>query len=115
MKKEATFLASADIARRAGVTETNYRLKDGRYVISEKCLRSFRMSMTPEEYAHGLDVEIVSDEEALRLIKESGYTIGEPKEQQPATDVAETASPGGADEEDIADTDTDTNTNEEEE
>lgn len=77
MRKEATFLASVDVARRAGVTGTNYRVKDGRYVISEKSLRSLRMNLKPEEYVNGLDVELVSESEALRLIKEAGYDIGE--------------------------------------
>lgn len=79
MRKESTFLASAEIARRAGVITTNYRTKDGRYIVSEKALRALWASIRPEEYVNGLDVEIISETEAARLIAEGGYQIGVPK------------------------------------
>jgi len=81
MRKESTFLASAEIARRAGVITTNYRTKDGRYIVSEKALRA--LSIMPEEYVNGLDVEIISEAEAERLIAENGYQIGVPAENTP--------------------------------
>lgn len=76
MRAEGTFLASADVARRAGAIATSYRTKDGRFVISEKALRSLRMTMTPDEYVNGLDVELISESEAERLIAENGYQYG---------------------------------------
>ena len=77
MRQEGTFLASADVARRAGAIATSYRVKDGRFVISEKALRSPRMQMTPEEYVNGMDVELISESEAERLIAENGYQYGD--------------------------------------
>lgn len=77
MRQEGTFLASADVARRAGAIATSYRVKDGRFVISEKALRSLRMQMTPEEYVNGLDVELISESEVERLIAENGYQYGD--------------------------------------
>lgn len=74
MRAEGTFLASADVARRAGAIGTSYRTKDGRFVISEKALRSLQMK--PEEYVSGLDVELISEQEAERLIAENGYKYG---------------------------------------
>lgn len=75
MRKEAYFLGSADIARRANVIETNYKTTDGRYILSEANLR--RVAFTPEEYQNGLDVEQISDEKAQELIKLNNYHIGE--------------------------------------
>ena len=77
MRQEGTFLASADVARRAGARATSYRVKDGRFVISEKALRSLRMQMTPEEYVNGMDVELISESEVERLIAENGYQYGD--------------------------------------
>lgn len=71
-------MASADIARRAGVISSSYRTADGRFILSEHDLRSVRFSMTPEEYVTGLDVEIVSEETSKTLIRDGGYQIGEP-------------------------------------
>lgn len=79
MRAEGTFLASADVARRAGAIGTSYRTKDGRFVISEKALRSVRLQMKPEEYVSGLDVELISEQEAERLIAENGYKYGTDK------------------------------------
>lgn len=87
MRKEAIYAASADIARRAGVISSSYRTADGRFILSEHDLRSVRFSMTPEEYVTGLDVEIVSEEEAKTLIRDGGYQIGEP----PAPETGGTA------------------------
>lgn len=77
MRAEGTFLASADVARRAGAIDTSYRAKDGRFILSEKALRGVRMQMKPEEYVSGLDVELISEQEAERLIAENGYQYGE--------------------------------------
>lgn len=79
-------MASANIARRAGVISSSYRTANGRYILSEHDLRSVRFSMTPEEYVTGLDVELVSEEVSKTLIREGGYQIGEPvvpKVEQP--------------------------------
>ena len=82
MRKEATYVASADVARRAGVISSSYRTADGRYILAEHDLRSVRLSMTPEEYVTGLDVEIISDEKAKELIKANNYAIGEPAQPE---------------------------------
>lgn len=79
MKEEKIYLASEDIATRAYVIDTAYRTKNGRYIISENALRDFRFRMTPEEYVTGLDVELISREEAKRLQAENGWAIGKPK------------------------------------
>ncbi len=81
MRRESTFLASAEIARRAGVITTNYRTADGRYIVSEKALRGLWASIRPEEYVNGLDVELITEDEAKRLIAEGGYQIGIPVEK----------------------------------
>lgn len=89
MEKEKIYLASADIAERARCIESSYRTKDGRFIIHEKSLRDFTFRMTAEEYVTGLDVTMVTEEEAKRLIAEGGYAIGplieEPESQEPET------------------------------
>lgn len=74
MRKEKSFLASAEIAGRIGVIESRYRVPDGRYILSERDLRTYRFSMTPEEFVNGLDVEILTDKQLNRLIRKS--TLG---------------------------------------
>lgn len=76
MEVKKLYLASEDIARRARCIDSSYRTKDGRFIISEKSLRDFSFRMTPEEYVTGLDVEMITEEEAQRLIAEGGYAIG---------------------------------------
>lgn len=76
MKEEKIYSASADVAERAQCIESSYRTADGRYIISEKTLRDLRFQMTAEEFVTGVDVIIVTKDEAERLIKEGGYMIG---------------------------------------
>lgn len=76
MKEEKIYLVSADIADRAQCKDSSYRTKDGRYIISEKALRDFRFRMTAEEYVNGLDAEIITKEEAMRLTAENNYLTG---------------------------------------
>lgn len=76
MEKENIYLASADVAERARCIESSYRTIDGRFIIHEKSLRDFTFRMTAEEYVTGLDVTMITEEEAKRLIAEGGYAIG---------------------------------------
>ncbi len=76
MRVEGRYVASASVARRTGMIESRYRTKDGRFILSEKDLRSVRLTMKPEEYVNGLDVELITQEEASTLIREGGYTLG---------------------------------------
>lgn len=76
MKEEKIYLASADIADRAQCKDSSYRTKDGRYIITERALRDFRFRMTAEEFVSGLDAEIISSEEAVRLAAENNYLTG---------------------------------------
>jgi hypothetical protein len=74
MKKRSYFLASADLAERAGVRETRYRTNDGKYILSEKDLKMVQFSMTPNEFINGLDATILTDLELRELIQKS--TVG---------------------------------------
>lgn len=74
MNKENFYLASKDVAERTGYASVRYVAPDGRYVLSSRDLRFVRM--TAEEYAKGLDVEMISSEEADRLIALGGYKMG---------------------------------------
>lgn len=74
MNKENFYLASKDVAERTGYASVRYVAPDGRYILSSRDLRFVRM--TAEEYAKGLDVEMISSEEADRLIALGGYKMG---------------------------------------
>lgn len=76
MNEEKIYLVSADIADRAQCKDSSYRTKDGRYIITERALRDFRFRMTAEEYVSGLDAEIISKEESMRLAAENNYLTG---------------------------------------
>lgn len=84
MEKEKIYLASADVAERAGCIDSSYRTGDGRYIISENALRDLHFHMTAEEYVTGLDIEIVTEEAARVLIRENNYAIGRVVETVPA-------------------------------
>ena len=77
MVKENYFTASAELTRRAGIIESRYRTKDGRYVITDKDLQKLSLVMTPQEFIGGIDVVEISEKEAKRLISEGGYHVGE--------------------------------------
>ena len=76
MVENAFYLVSADIARRSGLINERYRTKRGLYVLDYKDLS--RVQFTPEEYISGLQgVEMITAQEAKRLIMENGYKMGE--------------------------------------
>lgn len=77
MVKEKYFTASAELTRRAGIIESRYRTKDGRYVINGNDLQKLSLVMTPEEFIGGIDVVEISETESKRLISEGGYHLGE--------------------------------------
>lgn len=100
MNAQLTFSVSADIAERTGLTEVRYRTEDGRYILTDKDLA--RLTLTPEEYMHGIDVILLTEEEAGRLIAEGGFnvggqpartTVGETPEDTVTEPVAEVAAP----------------------
>lgn len=74
MKKETIFLASQAVAEKCGVVETCYRTKDGKFILSEKNLKFYKTVMTPEEFIHGIDAQIITSEQAAELVKTS--TLG---------------------------------------
>ena len=90
MERDTYYLASADVARRAGVINPRYRVDDGRFVLSAADLRRLQFKMTPEEFVTGLDVTIVPYDEALQLIAANHNSMGEAPVPEPViVDVAE--------------------------
>lgn len=79
MKAEAKFLASKEIAQRAGVNDTRFVTPEGKYILSQADLRKVKFSMTADELVNGLDVEQISDEEVKKLIRKS--TLGGKKKK----------------------------------
>lgn len=91
MKKVNYYSASEYVARRAGCTNSNYRIAGGRYILSENDVRAMLPFITPEELITGLDIILVSRDEAERLIKEGGYKIGVGEPEEPSAEsVVET-------------------------
>lgn len=75
MRAQVSFSASAEIAERARLTEVRYMTTDGRYILTDKDLA--RLNLTPEEYVSGIDVILLTEEEAGRLIAEGGFKFGD--------------------------------------
>lgn len=73
---------SEDIARRSGMIGQRYMTKGGRYILSDRDLRSLRLE--PLEYIHGIDVEMLSRDEAKTAIAEGGYKMTEDPVEEPA-------------------------------
>jgi len=84
MEREQLYLASASIAERAHCINSSYRTRDGRYIITESDLRSIGFQMTAEEYVTGLDAEMITADEAKRLMRENNYLTG--RQAEPADD-----------------------------
>lgn len=84
MMDAATYLVSEDIARRSGLIDSRYRIRDGRYVLNDRDLS--RIRFTTDEYISGLPgVEKTTSEEAHTLIAGNNFQIGpateEPEEE----------------------------------
>ena len=73
MIDQGFYLADRSIAERAGVLESAYVTKDGRFVLDSQALKFVRL--TPAEFVTGLQgVEKISYEEAKSLIVAGGYS-----------------------------------------
>lgn len=88
------YLATRKVAERCGNIYNTYRVADGRYVVSDRHLK--RLVLSPQEYITGIEgIEMVSEQEALKLIKANGKkkgydTTGEVVEKpQPAQESEE--------------------------
>lgn len=72
MVENTLYLATEEVAKRAGVYEVAYVVKDGRFVVDTMELR--RIRMTGSEYLTGINgIEQISKVEAQALISENGY------------------------------------------
>lgn len=84
MEREQLYLASPSIAERAHCINSSYRTRDGRYIITESDLRSIGFQMTAEEYVTGLDAEMITADDARRLMRENNYLTG--RQAEPSDD-----------------------------
>lgn len=75
MREMKYLKVSADIARRAGVIDVRHRTADGEFIINESDLRMARFD--PEEYVKGIAGQVLTEQEAARLIEAGGNQIGE--------------------------------------
>ena len=89
MVENTVYLATEEVANRAGVLETAYMVSDGRFVIDSMDIR--RIRLTCEEFLHGISgIEAVTEQEAELMISEAGYrrygdeTPGQAREEAPA-------------------------------
>lgn len=75
MREMKYLKVSADIARRAGVIDVRHRTADGEFIINESDLRMVRFE--PEEYVRGISGQVLTEQEAAKLIEAGGNQIGE--------------------------------------
>ena len=75
MREMKYLKVSADIARRAGVNDVRHRAADGEFIINESDLRMVRFE--PEEYVKGIAGQVLTEQEAAKLIEAGGNKIGE--------------------------------------
>lgn len=87
MRQEGFFLASAEIAKRAGVEGTRYKTSEGKYILSEKDLRKVNFSV--DEYANGLDVTVITEEQAKVYAKKGTLNVSENKPSEVNNDKKE--------------------------
>lgn len=72
----AFYLVTREVAYRSGLQDERYVTKDGRFIFDNRDLT--RIQLTSQEYITGLDgIELISESEAKRLIKENDYQLGE--------------------------------------
>lgn len=87
MIKTGYYLATRDVAERCGNIDDVYRVKDGRFVLSDRRLK--RINLLPEEYATGIKgITQVSEDEAIVLISANGYKKGLSKANSYENDFA---------------------------
>lgn len=71
----AFYLVSVDVAQRSGLQDERYVTKDGRLVLDNKDLT--RIQLTSQEFVTGLNgIELITKEEASRLMAENSYQLG---------------------------------------
>lgn len=87
MKEPIYFSVSADIAERCGVTETTYKTKDGRSIVTPRDM--MRLILTPEEYVNGVDAVKLTKKEADAAIKKGGNVLGTRKKAEKKADKKE--------------------------
>mgnify|MGYP000990489586 CR=1 FL=1 len=75
MREMKYLKVSADIARRAGVIDVRHRTADGNFIVNESDLRMVRFE--PEEYVRGISGQVLTEQEAAKLIEAGGNQIGE--------------------------------------
>ncbi len=93
------YLATREVAERAGVVDGSYVTQDGRFIINSDALKNIRM--LPEEYVTGISgIEAIGYEDARTLIAENGYKHLCDIESEAAT--AERASEEDSDSDDAA-------------
>jgi len=82
MIDDTIYLATADVAQRAGVYETAYQVKDGRFVVDRNDIR--RIRLTGDEYLTGIQgIEKISQQQAEVLISENHYRrAGDPNDKE---------------------------------
>lgn len=73
MREMKYLKVSADIARRAGVIDVRHRTADGEFIINESDLRMVRFE--PEEYVKGIAGQVLTEQEAAKLIEAGGNKI----------------------------------------
>lgn len=72
MIDSSVFLATEEVARRAGVYETAYIVEDGRFVVDRQDIR--RIRLTGDEMLTGIaGIERITEQQAERLISENKY------------------------------------------
>lgn len=72
MVENTIYLATPEVAKRAGVYDTAYVVQDGRFVIDSMDIRHIRLDGM--EYVTGIDgIELVSQDQAEQLISENKY------------------------------------------
>jgi len=76
---------SADIARRAGVITVRHRTADGDFIVNESDLRMVRFD--PEEYVKGIAGQVLTEQEAARLIEVGGNQIGEEVQNEESNEL----------------------------
>lgn len=89
MRQTKYFLVKEAIAERAGVLNERYHTEEGLMVLGEQDMG--RVRLEPEEYLTGVVEQVVSEEEAVKLIDAAGRKLGplvvEQTEDNPADEV----------------------------
>ena len=113
MRQTKYFLVKEEIAERAGVLNERYHTEEGLMVLGEQDMGRVRLS--PEEYLAGVVEQVVSEEEAVKLIDAAGRKLGplvaEQAEDNPADEVDNPADEVGMNEEETKDSAEQTNDN----